>query len=126
MVMVTLPIDCPEVSDVGTHLTIVFYVLFMSFNYVSSLIPVLALRIYRDIIVTNIIYNKEVTNELIKRSFLFMLIAMLNHTIIYLLLSWIGQLYVKNEVSRVNNELILDNLDDGLIIIEEQSGELVF
>ena len=44
----------------------------------------------------------------------------------YLLISWIGEVYVKSEVSRVNNELILDNLDDGLIIIEEESGELVF
>ena len=26
----------------------------------------------------------------------------------------------------MNNEQILDNLDDGLLIIEEQSGELVF
>ena len=45
---------------------------------------------------------------------------------IYLLISWIGELYVKCEVSRVNNELILDNLDDGLIIIEKSSGDLVF
>ena len=45
---------------------------------------------------------------------------------VYLFISWIGNFYVKSEVSRVNNERILDNLDDGLIIIEEQSGELVF
>lgn len=48
------------------------------------------------------------------------------YTIIYLLISWIGEIYVKSEVQRANNEQILDNLDDGLFIIEEQSGELVF
>ena len=45
---------------------------------------------------------------------------------VYLFISWIGEIYVKSEVSRENNEQILDNLDDGLIIIEEQSGQLVF
>ena len=54
------------------------------------------------------------------------LVTIVYFTAIYLLISWIGELYVKSEVSRVNNELILDNLDDGLIIIEESSGDLVF
>ena len=48
------------------------------------------------------------------------------YTIWYLVISWIGEIYVKSEVQRVNNEQILDNLDDGLFIVEEQSGELVF
>ena len=61
-----------------------------------------------------------------KQSVLFIVVSIVNHTSIYTLISWIGQLYVKNEISRINNELILDNLDDGLIIIEEQSGQLVF
>ena len=63
---------------------------------------------------------------MIQHSFLVAVISIINHTFLYLLISWIGQLYVKSEVSRVNNELILDNLDDGLIIIEKYNGQLVF
>ena len=53
-------------------------------------------------------------------------ISVIFHAMVYLFISWIGEIYVKSEVSRENNEQILDNLDDGLIIIEEQSGQLVF
>ena len=63
---------------------------------------------------------------MIRHSLLLIAISVLYHAIIYLFISWIGELYVKSEVSRINNEQILDNLDDGLIIIEEQSGQLVF
>ena len=126
IVYLTLPDGCHEAQTQRLNLTTSLYVMFMSFNYISGLVPILALRLYNDLVVSKLIYAEEITKEVIQYSIQIIVVAILYHTIMHLLISWIGEVYVKSEVSRVNNELILDNLDDGLIIIEEESGELVF
>ena len=47
------------------------------------------------------------------------LVLVVSFTAIYLMICWIGHFYVKAEVSRVSNEKLLDNLDEGLFILEE-------
>ena len=123
---ITLPNGCPESQTVRLHVSTTLYALFLSFSYIDGLVPILVLRIYNNIVVKVMIYGDEVTKKEIQSTILVIMVSIAYLMILYLLISWIGEVYVKSEVSRVNNELILDNLDDGLIIIEESSRDLVF
>ena len=70
LVNLTLPNGCPESQTIRLHLTTAIYVMFLSFSFISVLIPILALRIYNDILVSSLIYGEEVTKDVIKSSVL--------------------------------------------------------
>ena len=51
---------------------------------------------------------------------------MLNLLFVHLVITKLGFLYVDNAVIRSGNEQLLDNLEEGVIIIEETSHEILY
>ena len=41
-------------------------------------------------------------------------------------LSFCGQLYAKTDILRRENDYLLDNLEEGIVIFEEDTGDVVF
>ena len=50
----------------------------------------------------------------------------MNLFIIHWVLTIVGMIYVEAEVLRKGNNELLDNLEEGVIIFEEKSGEILY
>ena len=118
-VSITLPVDHYEQQFVNLFLWSSNLVQSLSFNYTSSLIPVLALWVYKDVFANKIVYDEEYTKETARDIIVLTIQILIVYTSLFLYISWIGHIYVKSEGSRVTCDKLLDNLDEGLFIIEE-------
>ena len=49
-----------------------------------------------------------------------------NAVLVYLILSWAGKIYVQSELLRAGNEELLNNLTEGVFIMDEQSKSVLF
>ena len=45
---------------------------------------------------------------------------------IHYIISWVGLLFVKAEILRTGNEQLLNNLKEGVIIIDKENGVVMF
>ena len=55
---------------------------------------------------------------------IFYVLAM--QAITYLVFNWVGLTYLEAEMPRIDNENILDNIKEGVVIIDEQSSSTRF
>lgn len=44
----------------------------------------------------------------------------------HLVINWVGNTYMNSEVSKVGNEALLDNLKEGVVIMDQDNGTVMF
>ena len=103
------------------------YYVFFSYSYWAPLICLQVLLIYSNIIVQRFLFLDE--RSLLKLIIdnvpcIFMLIFFV--TLTHLIFSWIGYNYLQAELQSKSNESILNNLKEGVLIIDEKTSEIQF
>ena len=98
MISVTLPVDFYDMYASELFHKTQTFIQGLSFNYLTNLIPILLMWIYKDLVVSKMIYEQEITRELVRVCVFDLLLTTIFFTFTYLLICWIGHFYVKAEV----------------------------
>ena len=98
IVTVTLPVDFYDTYASELFYKTQTFIQGLSFNYLPSLFPILIMWIYKDLAVPRLIYEQEITREVMRICVFDLLLMTIFFTFTYLLICWIGHLYVKAEV----------------------------
>ena len=73
----------------------------------------------------SIFYNEPV-EELVVAGFTSMLFLACNICFIHLIITKVGMIYVDATVLQTGNTQVLDNLEEGVVILEESSHEILY
>ena len=72
------------------------------------------------------VYDLEFTNAALVETIAGAIWQCMNLACIHLVYNWVGNTYVKTEVTKRGNEGILDNLSEGVVIVDQESGIVQF
>ena len=72
------------------------------------------------------VYDLEFTHAALNDTIVAGLFQCWNFTVVHLIYTWVGNTFVKTEVTKRGNEGILDSLSEGVVIVDQDSGIVQF
>ena len=88
--------------------------------------PIIALQLYVGIVVRHYVFGDEIESELIISTIYSVLSTFGVCVWARFFLNWLGCVYVKSELPRIGNETLLNDLKEGVFIIEEETSLVLF
>ena len=108
-----------------TELTLHF-VLLSNKGHLDMLIGVVA-QIYMHLVRSHLIMDLDETYmETVRTIVPHAFMVVLGQSLMHIFLTWIGFTYIDAELPRSDNELLLNNMKEGVVIVDEQSGQTRF
>lgn len=95
------------------------------FNFWPSLITILVSHFTMFFIQMDL-YQEEFTSAAFIGTFAGAVWQTINISCIHLVFNWVGNTFVKTELSKRGNEGILNNLSEGVVIVDQESGIVQF
>jgi len=96
-----------------------------SFNFWPNMIALLSAHAFNIVVAQSFVYGTAIPGVLVGL-FASAIWLLFNSTFAHLMLTWGGKLFVKAEILREGNEELLNNLKEGVFIIAEDSGIVLF
>ena len=124
--VLTMPVDRGKNYAQYTENTTNLFFLLNAYSYWLPLMTSCTLQIYIHVFVHYYIYKDEITADhilaLIGRCFYQSIALMIGHIFI----TWIGKQYLRAEVLRSGNDKLLNNLEEGVVVIDETKDKIRF
>lgn len=95
------------------------------FHFWPSLFTIVVSQIAMFFVTCNV-YATEVTQARLAELVAAVIWQCLNVTMAHLVINWTGNTYMNAEISKVGNEGLLNNLKEGVIIVDEESSLVFF
>ena len=95
------------------------------FNFWPSCIGVLCIQIFQ-VAARTFIYDKDVTSSVIAEGIGGIVFQFSNLLAMHIVINIVGLLFVKAEILRAGDEQLLNDLKEGVIIMDEESGLVLF
>lgn len=125
MVMLTFPIDYGEVKDRFVMNEIAIIQCCFAISFWPTLIASVGSMLYYQLIVRCFIYDTPLA-DLAGVAVASVIVISINTCMIFLFLKWVGINYVEVETMRAGNETLLNNVTEGIVIVDEQHGQQTF
>ena len=88
--------------------------------------PIIALQLYVGIVVRHYVFGDEIESKIIISTIYSVLSTFGVCVWTRFFLNWLGCVYVKSELPRIGNETLLNDLKEGVFIIEEETSLVLF
>ena len=126
MLVFTLPINQGELYHEYMILNLVFYFVMYGWHYWANLIAIFVVLFYLFYGVETTIYAKEPDSYMISTLVFSLILTTWYSCVIQCFMSAIGYLYVEAEIPRSSNQILLNNLDEGVYIMDETESTVMF
>lgn len=126
MVKETLPIDYGHVHTRHLILMNVFIFILYSYDWTKTIVSLILFNLYTMVIVRSLIYQEDDIISLVFQFFVSTIVMAYYCAIVHFMLSWIGFQYVAAELPHESNKQLLNNLQEGLLIVREDNKEVLF
>lgn len=126
MVKETLPVDKGPTH--GTLITFMGSILFAmyGFGFYRGAIGVAVFEFYVLVIVPYYVYLEDDFKKLIVAYVARVITTTMNIAVTYIMMTWIGFKFIKAEIPRESNHRLLDDLKEGIFIVDEENDEVLF
>lgn len=126
MVKETLPIDYGQMHI--RHLMLVNVIIFILYGYdwTKSIVSLILYNFYTMVVVRSLIYQED---ELVSLVFQFLASTIVTAyfcAVVYVMQSWIGFQYIAAELPHESNKRLLNNFQEGVFIVSEDTKETLF
>ena len=73
-----------------------------------------------------VFYAEPLDGKLIFATFSGMIMLTINLLVFHLIITKVGMIYVEAEILRTGNEELLNNLEEGVVILDNENEEILF
>ena len=110
------------------YINLIMIFLAFSWHFWANTIAILGAMVFQTIVQPMIILNLNQESQSTGIGFLYFGIryVIVNITFMHCLISVTGYLYVEAEIPRIGNEKLLNQLEEGVFIVDQASGETIF
>ena len=96
------------------------------YHFIPSLFAVWALEAYQTVFLKHYLQERDFDSVLVIELVSNLIWQILSLALLQILNAWVGRIYTDAEVLRSSNETLLNNMDEGVVIMEEESGVILF
>ena len=96
------------------------------YHFIPSLFAVWALEAYQTVFLKHYLQERDFDSILVIELVSNLIWQILSLALLQILNAWVGRIYTDAEVLRSSNETLLNNMDEGVVIMEEESGVILF
>ena len=126
MVKETLPIDYGQVHMRYLMLVNVVIFILYSYDWTKSIVSLILYNFYTMVVVRILIYQEDELISLALHFLVSMIVTVYFCAIVHVTLSYNGFKYVAAELPHESNKRLLNNLQEGVFIVSEDSKEVLF
>lgn len=76
--------------------------------------------------VSSFVYDKKVTTTIVVECIMGVFWQLFNFTMVHSVISIVGMLYVETDILRTGNEQLLNDLKEGVIIMDKETSMVMF